>query len=355
MKPKRLSRTSELLLCLLTGLILCLAPATLAAQSIVFDPPNPTRLDPITVTLSGTWSDSCRPVLSDFQFRGDLLELRTELTPENGTTCEPSATEYQTSLRLGILPSGSYQVRAVALLGFSDDTFALGAIEIDGGGSPDLRSIEVAPLSPTEQDVVSVAAFGDWSDGCIPEFDDLEVDAGTVRLFASTRSTVCLQAITPFSFATAVGALAAGSYEVETWIADRRADSEAAYELAGTRTIRVAPNSSRSITLRGRFRIEVSWSTVGGDTGMGQPLRGAVGADTAVLWFFDPNNTELLVKVLDGCAINDRFWVFASAATDVGLTLEVTDLATGTTRSWTNEAGSAAVAITDTDAFDSCA
>ncbi len=39
--------------------------------------------------------------------------------------------------------------------------------------------------------------------------------------------------------------------------------------------------------------------------------------DTAALfWFFDPNNPELLVKVLNGCAINGHWWVYGSAATD---------------------------------------
>lgn len=331
-----------------------LTTGALLGQTIVFDPPNPTRLDPVNVTISGTWSDSCRPVLSDFQFRGDLLELRTELTPENGSSCEPTATSYESSLQLGVLPVGVFEVRAVASLGFSDDTFATGGLEVNETGSLDLRSIEIAPSRPTEQDVLSVAAFGDWSDGCLPEVDDLEVAGDTVRVFASTRSTICLQQITPFSLAATVGALAAGTYEVETWIADRRADPEAEYELAGQRNLRVVPSTSRAITLGGRFRIEADWSTAGGDSGSAQPLRGAVGADTAVLWFFEPSNTELLVKVLDGCGVNDRFWVFASAATDLGLSLEVTDLATGTTNTYTNDPGEAAAAITDTDAFDSC-
>ena len=323
-------------------------------QTISFDPPNPTRLDPVSVTVSGTWSDSCRPVLSDFSFRGDLLELRTELSPVDGFSCQPSATAYETSLRLGVLPTGTFQVRAVASFGFSDDTFAVGDLQVSDIGSPNLRSIEIAPTRPTEQDVLSIAAFGEWSDGCIPEFDDLEVTGSTVRLYASTRSNICLQQITPFSLATAVGALAAGSYDVETWIADRRSDVEAEYDLAGRRTLRVEENTARTLTLKGRFRIQASWNSSAGESGNAQPLRGAIGANTGVLWFFEPSNTELLVKVLDGCGINDRFWVFASAATDLGLTLEVTDLATGVSKSWTNEAGEAAVAITDTDAFDSC-
>ena len=36
----------------------------------------------------------------------------------------------------------------------------------------------------------------------------------------------------------------------------------------------------------------------------------------ALFWFYDKNNPELLVKVLNGCAINGHWWVYGSAATD---------------------------------------
>jgi hypothetical protein len=55
-----------------------------------------------------------------------------------------------------------------------------------------------------------------------------------------------------------------------------------------------------------------------------------------LFWFFSSDNPELLIKVLNGCALNDRFWVFFSAGTDVGLTLTVTDTVTGHTFVRTN-------------------
>ena len=62
----------------------------------------------------------------------------------------------------------------------------------------------------------------------------------------------------------------------------------------------------------------------------------------------------MLVKVLDGCGINDRFWVYAAATTDVEYTLEVTDTWTGQTVIYANPLGVSAAAITDTDAFATC-
>ena len=49
-------------------------------------------------------------------------------------------------------------------------------------------------------------------------------------------------------------------------------------------------------------------------------------------YFFDPSdeaNFELCLKVLDGTTLNDRFWIFAAATTDVEYTLTVEDPETG--------------------------
>ena len=71
---------------------------------------------------------------------------------------------------------------------------------------------------------------------------------------------------------------------------------------------------------------------------------------TALLYFFDRENAEVLVKVLDGCAVNGRRWVFAAPVTDLAFHLVVTDPAG---RRWThsNEAGRTAPPGSDTAAF----
>ena len=71
---------------------------------------------------------------------------------------------------------------------------------------------------------------------------------------------------------------------------------------------------------------------------------------SALLYFFDRENAEVLVKVLDGCAVNGRTWVFAAPATDLAFHLVVTD---PTGHRWThaNTAEYAATPRSDTDAF----
>jgi uncharacterized repeat protein (TIGR01451 family) len=103
----------------------------------------------------------------------------------------------------------------------------------------------------------------------------------------------------------------------------------------------------------GRFQVEAEWRDFQGNTGSARlvPFRAE---DSGVFWFFDPDNWEMLVKVLDGCGFNDRFWVFSAATTNVEYTLRVTDTEAGVTREYFNPLGRAADALTDTDAFATC-
>ncbi len=108
----------------------------------------------------------------------------------------------------------------------------------------------------------------------------------------------------------------------------------------------------------GRFRITASF-----DTALGGGLAGDAAAVPlaplgigrgGILSFFDPRNPELLVKVLDGCGFNDRFWVFYAATTSAGFTLTVEDTVAGIERVFTNPDLSAAEPKTELDAFATC-
>jgi photosystem II stability/assembly factor-like uncharacterized protein len=54
----------------------------------------------------------------------------------------------------------------------------------------------------------------------------------------------------------------------------------------------------------------------------------------------NPNNPEVFVKLLDGTAINGRYWFFYGGLTDLEYTLTVHEDATGLTRTYTKPAGS---------------
>ena len=70
--------------------------------------------------------------------------------------------------------------------------------------------------------------------------------------------------------------------------------------------------------------------------------------------FLDPTNVELTVKVLNGCGVNQRYWVFASGLTNQAVTISVTDTKTGTTRTYNNPQGRVFRTRLDTGAFATC-
>jgi len=98
----------------------------------------------------------------------------------------------------------------------------------------------------------------------------------------------------------------------------------------------------------GRFAVEVDWRDFQGNQGIGQAQ--GLTPDTGYFWFFDSANVELVVKVLDGRAINGHFWVFYGSLSNVGYTLTVTDTATGRTKSYENPPGRFA-SVGDTQAL----
>lgn len=90
-----------------------------------------------------------------------------------------------------------------------------------------------------------------------------------------------------------------------------------------------------------------------GESGAGQAA--TITADTGTFSFFDPDNLEVVVKVLDACPSPfARFWVFATALTDVATNLEVEDVVSGARRAYFTGPGQSFPPLQDTDAFATC-
>ncbi|MDQ5870718.1 MAG: hypothetical protein M3547_00740 [Acidobacteriota bacterium] len=99
----------------------------------------------------------------------------------------------------------------------------------------------------------------------------------------------------------------------------------------------------------GRYQVRAAFRTPQGVTGNGVAV--SLTGTTGYFWFFSPDNAEVFVKVLDGCPVNSRKWVFASGMTNVNVTLTVTDTVTGATRSYVNPINTPFAPIQDTAAF----
>ncbi|HEV2846115.1 MAG TPA: proprotein convertase P-domain-containing protein, partial [Thermoanaerobaculia bacterium] len=89
----------------------------------------------------------------------------------------------------------------------------------------------------------------------------------------------------------------------------------------------------------GRFKVETCFRNqhAGGAVGFGRPER--LSDQSGLFWFFSPENPEILVKVLDGNAVNARYWVYAGALSDLDYIVKFTDTETGRIRSYHNPPG----------------
>jgi len=101
-----------------------------------------------------------------------------------------------------------------------------------------------------------------------------------------------------------------------------------------------------------RFRVAATWRTAQGQSGSGQTRK--LTEDTGYLWFFNSANVEVVVKVLNGCGVNSRYWVFAAGLTNVEVDLTVTDAQSGESKTYRNPQGRAFQPIQDTQAFATC-
>jgi hypothetical protein len=114
-----------------------------------------------------------------------------------------------------------------------------------------------------------------------------------------------------------------------------------------------APATPTLDLLGGRFRVEVVWETAEGASEAGLPR--SLSDETGAFSFFSQANLELIVKVIDGCALNQRYWVFAAGLTNVGVLLRVTDTQTDETWTFENPVGQAFPPVQDTNALTGCA
>jgi hypothetical protein len=97
------------------------------------------------------------------------------------------------------------------------------------------------------------------------------------------------------------------------------------------------------------FEIEVTFTVPGGQPQRAHPF--ALNGSSGYFTVFDPSNIELVIKVLDARTINDHYWVFGAGLTNLRVDIEVTDLTTGATKTYSNPQGQTFRTINDTAAF----
>lgn len=101
----------------------------------------------------------------------------------------------------------------------------------------------------------------------------------------------------------------------------------------------------------GRFEVTANWKRPDNSTGTATGVK--LTDDSGYFWFFDPANIEMVVKVLDGCAITSAYWVFAAGLTDVQVNWSVTDKTNQAVFAQVNPQGTPFAPVQATDAFPS--
>ena len=349
------------ILVLSVGLALAVFPTLVVGSEIEFSPAQPTSLDPIQVAVSGTWPTNCAPELFDLVVDGS--EVRVEIAEDVVLPCESVPTDYFIEAEFPPLAAGAYDLVLIFWGPFAPTQLDQMELVVSDGGLPSLRSLSVHPPQPTTTDRIQIVASGEWMDGCVPKWSATEVDGSGVVISTWTPGDFCVQQVTPFDVVAPIGPLPAGTYDLTVLVADELGLPAEEIPILGARTFTVLADAATKAVLSNRFEVEVSFEDTEGVPGTARVMFGALPTDSevastsgesALFWFFSPDNTEIVVKVLDGCGINERFWVFGSAATDLAFTLTVTDLESAEVRTYENLAGQPAMAINDTNAFETC-
>ena len=112
------------------------------------------------------------------------------------------------------------------------------------------------------------------------------------------------------------------------------------------------PNATTACLLGNRFEIKIRW------TDYQQVTRDALvasagTAESALFYFVSPANWEFLIKIIDGCSFNNKYWVYFAAATDVGYVVTVRDTQSAAApKEYRNTLGTASPATNDSGAFN---
>jgi hypothetical protein len=109
--------------------------------------------------------------------------------------------------------------------------------------------------------------------------------------------------------------------------------------------------SPTAACLSNRFKVEITYdATPNNGTG---PANVVLESTASVKFtFFDPTNIEMILKILNACSLNNKWWVFAGGLTDVGVSIKVTDTTNGAFKTYSSTKGHLFQTFADTSAFN---
>ncbi|HVS16456.1 MAG TPA: hypothetical protein VMV46_21280 [Thermoanaerobaculia bacterium] len=100
---------------------------------------------------------------------------------------------------------------------------------------------------------------------------------------------------------------------------------------------------------RGRFIVSADFSDFEGVRAEAVPV--ALDDQSGFFWFFDADNPELFVKILDACDLFGRYWIFIAGLTNLGVDVMVLDQQNDYGLVYHNEIGGTFETVLDTQGY----
>jgi hypothetical protein len=281
----------------------------------------------------------------EWQSNGSLLGALRNVTVAGGGTSGPIVPATPQNESLTPKTSASDVVTVLHLFGLNsgDPNFTT---RLDVTNTSDLTlPIEVRVIDPSAQILGGTESFSIAPRSLLRVGNILQ--AVGAPLIDGLRITVAIKENT---------VVAAGGVLATATVTDDRTSS--AFAVLGLRQSSSAvsggpctPDAQSLCISNGRFRVQTSWQSTSA-SGAGTAIPGT--SDTGQFWFFNASNVEMVIKVLNGCGINNRYWVFAGGLTDVSVTMTVTDMKNGTVKTYQNPQKTPFKPIQDVLAFATC-
>ena len=278
----------------------------------------------VTVTLNAAAQD-----LDVFLFR-----INTSTVDVLGIAASTALTETFTTA--ATLPAGTYYVGVSAYEGSS--TYTVNAVGVGLSSGPAAPSNLAA--TGTSTSIIRLT----WTDNSNDENEfrvEQKSGANFVDIGAAAANATSIN-VTGFQPSTS------GTFRIRA----RRGTDYSAYSneatgtTLGTGGTGCTPNSTTVCLLSNRFRVKIDYVNPFSNP-PNQPgtflaarlLQGTQNPDTGLFGFGSAQAVEVVVRVQDTRPFAPRFDIYYGGMTDVGYTVTVTDTQTGTTRQYTNTAG----------------